>query len=333
MITRNRKTPSTNIKPSDPSKKNESLQNPKSQPSSVDDYLEALMKQLAIESTEPLKQTCSEMRTAIPISYNNIPFMEKPKAIFMAGAPGSGKTHLINEFIPSSFKYALYNADIYQEHLLKVNGLYGNKEREEAIRNELQAENPKATKEELDKKTQSYIASIIATSMAISQKCMREDFKEMILKKLPIIIDRPGDRSSTIREDKRHLENTGYTTMMIMVYVSPITALKRNQLRERNVHPARLLDAWIGCMKQIATYKKLFGENFFLIQNDSEPFEITAKDLEPYLVPSKIPIYVKEIQKILKKSFSFSPMDEIRPIIQSFMSKQSGGRKRQRTKK
>lgn len=329
MITRNR----TSSKSS--SKKNESLKKSKSNPSSIDDNLDTLMKQLAID--EPIKQSCDNIRTALPISYEDIPSMEKPKAIFIAGAPGSGKTYLMPHLLPTHFKYALYNVDLYQEHLLKVNGLFENNEREIAIRKELQIEHPKATLTELDKLTQSKIASIIATSMAISQKCMREDFEQMILKKLPIVIDRPGNRPSTIREDKKRLEKSGYETIMVIVYVSPLTALQRNQLRGRHVHPPRLLDAWIECMKNIATYKKLFGENFFLVQNDSASFEITAKELESYLTPSHIPKYLKEIEKILKKSFSFTPIDNVHSSVQSFIGNQSGSSdhrdKRQKIKK
>lgn len=328
MITRNRSSSKS------PSTKTTSLQKSKSKPSSISDNLDTLMKQLEIE---PIKQTCGEMQKTIPISYEDIPSMEKPKAIFIAGAPGSGKTYLMPHLLPIDFKYALYNVDLYQEHLLKVNGLFDNNEREIAIRKELQTKHPKATPKELDKFTQSHIASIIATSMAISQKCMREDFEQMILKKLPIIIDRPGNRPSTIREDKKRLEKSGYETMMVILYVAPLTALQRNQLRGRHVHPPRLLDAWIESMKNIATYKKLFGENFFLIQNDSTSFEITAKELEVYLDPSQVPIYLKEIQKILKKSFSFTPIDNVHSSIQSFIGKQTDSSshrdKRQKIKK
>jgi len=326
MITRSRSSPKSHLK------KNESLQKIESKPSYIDDYLDVLMKQLAIEMIQPIKQSCDEMRLKIPISYDDIPSMEKPKAIFIAGAPGSGKTYLMTHLIPNNFKYALYNVDLYQEHLLKTNGLFENKEREKTIRNELQAEHTNITPKELDKLTQSHIASIIATSMAISQKCMREDFNQMLIKKLPIVIDRPGNRASTVREDKKKLEKAGYQTIMIMVYVSPITALQRNQLRERHVHPPRILDAWIGCMNNIATYKTLFGENFFLIQNDSSPFEITAKELESYIPPSQVPDYLKKIKKILKKSLSFTSIDNVYLSVQSFLAIQNGGHRHKRQK-
>lgn len=279
---------------------------------------------------EPITESCDDMRTTIPISYKDIPSMEKPKAIFITGAPGSGKTFLMTQILPADFKYAFYNADLYQEHLLKVNGLLGNKTRENAIRQELKAENPKATEEALDKLTQCRIASIIATSMAISQKCIREDFDEMVSKKLPIVIDRPGDRTSTVTADRKFLEKAGYQVMMIMVYVSPITALQRNQRRDRHVHPPRILESWIGCIKNIATYKKAFGENFFLIHNDSMPFEITASDLESYLPSSQQPI--KQIQNLMKKPYGFSSIDTIRQAIRLFLE-QKGGKQEAKNKK
>ena len=285
----------------------------------IDKFLETLIQQLTIE---PITETCGEMRTKIPVSYKEIPSMEKPKAIFIIGPPGSGKTYLLSELFPPNFKYALYNVDIYQEHLLKVNGLFGNKERETAIYNEFKAENSKATEEELQKLTKSRIASIISTSLAISQKCMRQDFDEMISKKLPIIIDRPGDRMSTISDDKKALEKAGYQTMMIFVYVSPITALQRNQQRNRNVHSARLLDSWIRCMKNIATYKKVFGDKFFIIQNDSTPFEINPKDFQSY-IPDTLELQknIKSIKSLMKKPSIFASLKSIRTYIDKFTSK------------
>lgn len=331
MITRSSKkkqtesTPTSSSKSISRSKKNESTLQKQSSIDEIDAFLEKLMLQLTIE---PITESCDEMRATIPISYTDIPSVEKPKAIFIAGPPGSGKTFLMNQLLPSKFKYALYNADIYQEHLLKVNGLLGNKERETAIYNELKAENPKATEEVLNKLMQSRIASIIATSMAISQKCIREDFDEMIDKKFPIVIDRPADHSSTVLEDKKRLEKMGYQVMMIMVYVSPLTALKRNKIRDRNVYPARVLDSWIGCMENIATYKKSFKQNFFMIQNDSGPFEINPTDLESYIpYTSQIQKYISLIEPLMKKEIKLSSLDTIRSYIQEFLEQKGGKRK------
>lgn len=287
------------------------------------------------EKPHVIVKDCETLREEIPISYEKIKKMEKPKAIFIGGGPGSGKTYLINKlFSPEDFeKCAMYNVDLYQEYLLKLNGLYGSKEKEIAIYTEIKAENPDLPEEELKKLTKSKIASITSTTLNASLKCMREDFTKMIANKMPIIIDRPGDSSTTVLKDKAELKTAGYETMMIMVYVSPLTAFKRNNERERKVHPASVLRAWVGCMENIKEYikEKAFGkENFFVIQNDdSVPFQNLDKDI----IEIKKQIYVdpeteRKIKALTGKDIEFSNIRDVKDKIKTFLNPDQEGGKR-----
>ena len=64
------------------------------------------------------------------------------------------------------------------------------------------------------------------------------------------------------------LESVGYETMMVMIYVSPITSLERNAGRDRSLLPGTVLQTWEKVNSNIPVYQKEFGDNFILINND-----------------------------------------------------------------
>ena len=74
-----------------------------------------------------------------------------------------------------------------------------------------------------------------------------------------------------------------------MIYVSPITSLKRNSERERNLMPGIVLRTWRDVNKNINDYRQLFGEKFILINNDPEGSEedFNSNLLKPYIDDSK----------------------------------------------
>lgn len=68
-------------------------------------------------------------------------------------------------------------------------------------------------------------------------------------------------RISSIKED-------GYDVMMIMIYTNPVVSFLRNFKRERKVPTVGVLSSWNNIYKNIDTYKKLFGDNFYLVQSE-----------------------------------------------------------------
>ena len=169
----------------------------------------------------------------------------KPKAIFMAGPAGSGKTTILKQLVPSNF--TVINVDDTYEDLLKASGLGMN----------IKDFGP----EEL---------SQAAKMMGQAQKITREKYSELTKGLQNVVIDGTGAASRPLLKKKQELEDLGYDTFMVMLYVSPITSLERNKQRDRSLLPGVVLRTWRDVNKNIDTYKQIFGDSMVLINNDPE---------------------------------------------------------------
>jgi predicted kinase len=168
----------------------------------------------------------------------------KPKAIFLAGPAGSGKTYTLKQLLPVE-KYQVINVDDTYEELLKSSGLGTN----------LKDFGP----EEL---------SQAAKLMGSAQKATKEKYAKALEGLNNVIIDGTGAASKPLLKKKAELEALGYDTMMLMLYVSPMTSLKRNSERERSLLPQIVLRTWRDTNKNIELYRQEFGDRFILINND-----------------------------------------------------------------
>jgi cytidylate kinase len=169
----------------------------------------------------------------------------KPKAIFMAGPAGSGKTFVSAQLIPKNL--TVINVDDTYEELLKAAGL-GMK-----IADFNQDQLSKAAK-----------------LMGQAQKATKEKFALLSAEKKDIVVDGTGAASKPLLKKKAELEALGYDTMMVMIWVSPYTSLERNASRDRALAPSIVLKTWAGVNSNIDTYKQAFGDKFVLINNDPE---------------------------------------------------------------
>ena len=170
----------------------------------------------------------------------------KPKAIFLAGPAGSGKTYTLKQLLPVE-KYQVINVDDTYEELLKSSGLGTN----------LKDFGP----EEL---------SQAAKLMGRAQGATKEKYAKALEGLNNVIIDGTGAASKPLLKKKAELEALGYETMMLMLYVSPMTSLKRNAERERSLLPQIVLRTWRDTNKNIEIYRQEFGDRFILINNDPE---------------------------------------------------------------
>ncbi len=180
----------------------------------------------------------------------------KPKAIFLAGPAGSGKTYTLKQLLPVE-KYQVINVDDTYEDLLKSSGLGTN----------LKDFGP----EEL---------SQAAKLMGSAQKITKEKYTQALVDLNNIIIDGTGAASKPLLKKKAELEALGYDTMMLMLYVSPMTSLKRNSERERSLLPQIVLRTWRDANKNIDLYRQEFGDRFILINNDPEDADKTFDPAE-----------------------------------------------------
>jgi predicted kinase len=169
----------------------------------------------------------------------------KPKAIFMAGPAGSGKTFVSAQIIPKNL--TVINVDDTYEELLKAAGL-----------------GMKIADFDQDQLSQA------AKLMGQAQKATKEKFAQLSGTKQNIIIDGTGAASKPLLKKKAELEALGYDTMMVMIWVSPYTSLERNASRDRALAPAIVVKTWAGVNANIDNYKQAFGDKFALINNDPE---------------------------------------------------------------
>lgn len=185
----------------------------------------------------------------------------KPHAIFLAGPAGSGKSYMSQQLIPSSL--TVINSDDTYEEMLKASGL-GMKQKD-------------FTPDQL-----SQAAKMQAQARKVTQDKLSQSIKNM----QDIVIDGTGAATNPVLKKKQELEALGYTTLMLMIYVSPLTSLKRNAERDRSLMPGIVLRTWRDVNRNIDTYAREFGDNFILINNDPKDANkaFSAVLLEPYLL-------------------------------------------------
>ena len=169
----------------------------------------------------------------------------KPKSIFMAGPAGSGKTTILNQLGLKGFK--VINVDDVYEELLKT----------ELGKEDFASMSP----EEL---------STAAKLMGKARVVTKEKEKQTLSSSENVIIDGTGAASNPLLKKKEDLEAMGYDTFMILLYVSPMTSLKRNAERGRSLPTSAVLKSWEGVVKNIDIYRQAFGNNIVVLNNDPE---------------------------------------------------------------
>ena len=186
-----------------------------------------------------------------------------PKAIFLAGPAGSGKSYISTQLIPNTFE--IINSDDTYEKLLKSSGI-GLKQKD-------------FTPDQLSQ------ASKLQSQ---ARKVTQDKLVKSIENKNNIVIDGTGAASGPVLKKKQQLEDLGYEILMLMIYVSPLTSLERNQQRDRSLMPGIVLRTWRDVNKNIETYKQSFENNFILLNNNPKDVkqEFNAGLLEPYIKSS-----------------------------------------------
>ena len=207
---------------------------------------------------------------------------QKPQAVFMAGPAGAGKS-FVSKSLPLS-KFQVINVDDTYEELLKASG----------IGMKIKDFGP----EEL---------SQAAKMMGQAQKATKEKYAKALENLNDIIIDGTGAASKPLLKKKAELEALGYETMMIMIWVSPITSLERNANRDRALLPGIVLRTWRDINKNIETYKQAFGDNLVIINNNPndaetsfDPEEIKRRFFDTSKAKGK-PKTPEEIAKLKKE--------------------------------
>ena len=167
----------------------------------------------------------------------------KPKAIFMAGPAGSGKSFISQKLVPSNFN--TINVDDTYEELLKSSG----------IGMKLANMSP----DELKKSGE---------LMGQARKTTDAKLQDATKNAKNLLIDSVGGSSKMLLKKKAELEALGYETAMIMTYVSPITSLERNKQRDRSLLPSIVIRSWRDVNTNIDAYRQAFGDDFTIVDLD-----------------------------------------------------------------
>ena len=175
----------------------------------------------------------------------------KPKAIFMAGPAGAGKSTILKKLNLEGFN--VINVDDTYEELLKQE--FGD-----------DIDFSKMSPEQL---------SQAAKFMGTARKATREKEDTAIQNLMNIVIDGTGAASAPLLKKKASLEELGYDTFMFALYVSPMTSLKRNAARGRSLPTPAVLNSWAGLTKNLETYMTAFGNNIVIIDNDPQDADRT----------------------------------------------------------
>ena len=99
--------------------------------------------------------------------------------------------------------------------------------------------------------------------------------------------------------------------MMIMVYTNPIVSFLRNFKRERKVPTVGVLSSWNNVYKNIETYKKMFGNNFYLVETGTSSEENQfIKDFQSAYKSNRLKEFFEELLSSGKFKSTFIVADE-----------------------
>lgn len=182
------------------------------------------------------------------------------KAVFMAGAPGSGKDYVMNKALAGHGLREI-NSDIPFEHSIRKHGL-----------------DPKMPKSQEAERT----------PLRAKAKVTSDLKKKLSLEgKNGVIINGTGDDHHKIKAMKDHLESQGYQTHMLFVHTDNETSRKRNVMRGqaggREIPEDVRQEKWTGVHKSKEHYKNMFGANFHEVDNSIDMQKSTKEERAAHL--------------------------------------------------
>jgi len=186
-----------------------------------------------------------------------------PKAIFMGGPAGSGKSTFLKSINLNNF--TIINIDDDFEALLQ---------------SEIgKLDFSKYSPEELSK---------AGELMGKARASTRDKETNLISQQQNIIIDGTGAYPNPLIKKKKQLEELGYETFMVIIYVSPLISIERNYSRTRKLPTSAVMKNWEGIISSIERYKQEFGNDIVIINNNPsdsipnfDPIEIRKKFPNP----------------------------------------------------
>jgi len=185
------------------------------------------------------------------------------KAVFMAGGPGSGKTHIADRTAGGLGLKAINSDDPFEIYLKKAGLSLKMPDTETAERDPLRAKAKRVT-------TKKQAAAVEG--------------------RLGLLIDGTGHEYDKVAKRAAELNQIGYETSMIFVNTSLEVSLARNQKRTRSVQPSLVKKSWKDVQANMGKYQSFFGPaNFFIVDNngvEQDMLEISTKHIRRALSKS-----------------------------------------------
>ncbi len=215
---------------------------------------DAIMRSRTVNPTQgmsawDLDDTLARTKSGVIYTIPNPSMTPQPgrKVIFMAGAPGSGKSTIIKGLGLNEQGFKTVNQDISLEWLMKNHGL-------PADMNDFTPEQASKFKE------LGFDASMIA-------KRKQTEFKG---KGDGVVVDGTGNKLQEMQTQVQEFKNKGYDVQMVFVETSLETSLERNSKRkERSLTNSTVKRTHESVQKNKEAFKELFGNNFVEIKSDN----------------------------------------------------------------
>jgi predicted ABC-type ATPase len=214
-----------------------------------------------------------------------------PKVIFLAGAPGSGKSTVIRR-LDLANKFEIVNPDDAYEEAKRRDNLPFDKtgilDKYKPIKDEYLAAVSGGDQEAIDRLEPEYLrlkaplsADAKAFSMARTGASKRK--KQLAAENKDFLVDGTGGNFNEINSQIKKLRDIGYETAMIYIDIDLETSIARNidrgkrggrRLSDRSVERSH---AGVRGNKEL--YKDLFGKNFFYIDASPVGYEKSIKNV------------------------------------------------------
>ena len=196
--------------------------------------------------------------------------INNPKAILLAGAPGSGKGSILSGLNLNGLK--MFNLDDMIIALSKADGF--------------SLDQKNANAEDRSK--------FMVAMQAATKNLKNEVIPQAIINRDSFILDGTSAsvKQTTLLKDQ--LEEAGYNVLMLYVYADLEDVLKRNQERfklsggtDRSLTPAAVYSTWADVTKNFDVYKEMFGNNFVPVSTagKTETMNDVSKILQTYITP------------------------------------------------
>ena len=195
------------------------------------------------------------------------------KCVFLAGGPGSGKSHMASVLFGVAKKKDKKNKD--KEYVISFShsGLKSVNS-DTAFERELKKygidTNELANIEKNDPDLWDMITngknSIRTRAKDLTRK--QQNFYEA--GRLGLIIDGTGKDYNKIKKQKDRAEEMGYDTYMLFVNTSLEVALERNENRDRVLPESLVRSTWKDVQQNMGKFQGLFGSNSFTIVDNTK---------------------------------------------------------------